>query len=100
MLIERIKYAGDIFEALVKRCEWDIDTASAFLESIPDAPNASLRPKGEWIYHECVSSYDGAISGYSCSQCCAFVNEDIFDMDEFHKDFCGGCGADMRGDNK
>ena len=49
MLIKRIKYAGDIFEALVKQCEWDIDTASAFLESIPDAPNASLRPKGEWI---------------------------------------------------
>lgn len=49
MLIKRIKYAGDIFEALVKQCEWDIDTAIAFLESIPDAPNASLRPKGEWI---------------------------------------------------
>ena len=52
---------------------------------------------GEWIYHECVSSHDGAISGYSCSKCNAFVNEDIFDMDEFHKDFCGHCGAKMDG---
>ena len=52
---------------------------------------------GEWIYHECVSSHDGAISGFSCSQCSAFVYEDIFDMDEFNKDFCGACGAKMDG---
>lgn len=55
---------------------------------------------GEWIYHECVSSHDGAISGYSCSKCCIFVDEEIFDMDEFHKDFCGHCGAKMDGENK
>lgn len=61
-------------------------------------PAADVVPvvRGEWIYHECVSSCDGAISGYSCSQCCAFVDEEVFDMDEFHKDFCGNCGADMR----
>lgn len=53
--------------------------------------------RGEWIYHECVSSYDGAISGYSCSLCNAFVNEDLFESDEFHKDFCGHCGAKMDG---
>ena len=53
---------------------------------------------GRWIYHECVSSHDGAISGYSCSECNSFVNEEIFDMDEFHKDFCGHCGAKMDGD--
>lgn len=56
------------------------------------------RKRGEWIYHECVSSHDGTISGYSCSKCNAFVNEETFDMDEFHKDFCGHCGADMRGE--
>ena len=55
---------------------------------------------GEWIYHECVSSHDGTISGYSCSKCCAFVNEEIFDMDEFNKDFCGRCGAKMDGGNE
>lgn len=52
---------------------------------------------GWWIYHECISSYDGAKSGWSCSKCNAFVNEEIFDMDEFHKDFCGRCGARMKG---
>ena len=52
---------------------------------------------GRWIYHECVSSHDGAISGYSCSECHGFVNEEMFDMDEFHKDFCGHCGAKMDG---
>lgn len=52
---------------------------------------------GEWIYHECVSSYDGAISGYSCSVCSAFTNGEVFESDEFHKDFCGHCGAKMDG---
>lgn len=55
---------------------------------------------GRWEYHECVSSYDGAISGYSCSECRGFVNEEIFDMDEFHKDFCGHCSAKMDGGNE
>lgn len=55
--------------------------------------------RGEWIYHECVSSYDGAKSGYSCSVCSAFVNDEVFESDGFHKDFCGHCGADMRGEN-
>ncbi|WP_458398429.1 hypothetical protein [Anaerotignum sp.] len=64
------------------------------------APTADVAPvvHGEWIYHECVSSCDGAISGYSCSKCCAFVDEEVFDVDEFHKDFCGNCGAKMDGE--
>ena len=48
-----------------------------------------------WVYHECVSSYDGCKSGYACSNCGAFVDENIFDMDEFHKKFCGNCGEMM-----
>lgn len=52
---------------------------------------------GEWVYHEYVSSYDGAKSGYSCSRCDAFVDENVFDTDEFHKEFCGNCGAKMKG---
>lgn len=61
--------------------------------------NAGYRKQkeGEWIYHEWVSSYDGAISGYSCSECCILVNEEVFDSDEFHKSFCGNCGAKMEG---
>lgn len=52
---------------------------------------------GEWVYRECVLSYDGVKSGFSCSECFAFVEDDVFDMVEFHKSFCGSCGAKMDG---
>ena len=56
---------------------------------------------GEWIYHECVSSYDGAVSGYSCSECNIFVREEMFEQfEDFYKDFCGCCGAKMDGKRK
>lgn len=74
-----------------------VDVANR-MEMIPVA-DVVERVRGEWIYHECVSSYDGTISGYSCSACNAFVNEEIFDSDEFHKEFCGNCGSDMRGES-
>ena len=51
--------------------------------------------QGEWIYHESVVTDDGLISGYSCSLCDAFVYEDEFNTDEFHKKYCGNCGAKM-----
>ena len=51
--------------------------------------------EGKWTYHECVSSYDGPISGYACSLCHSFVDDDVFDTDEFHKAYCGNCGAKM-----
>lgn len=70
--------------------------AAELLDYVPTADVAEVR-HGEWIYHECVSSYDGAISGYSCSLCGAFVDEEIFESDKFHDEFCGHCGADMRG---
>lgn len=65
-------------------------------------PAADVAPvvHGRWIYHECVSSYDGTVSVYSCSECNAVVDEEIFDMDEFHKKFCGNCGARMDGGNE
>ncbi len=72
------------------------DHAKDFIAAIPAADVVEVR-HGEWIYHECVSSHDGAISGYSCSECCIFVDEEMFDSDEFHKDFCGHCGAKMDG---
>lgn len=69
------------------------------MQDVPTADVAEVK-NGKWIYHECVSSYDGAISGYSCSECFAFVDEDLFDSDEFHKDFCGHCGARMDGEEE
>ena len=61
-------------------------------------PAADVVPvsHGEWVYHECVSTHDGCKSGYSCSVCNAFVNEEVFDTDEFHKAFCGNCGAKIK----
>lgn len=75
---------------------YGMDISSAEVKELPTADVVDVR-HGEWIYHECVSSHDGAISGFSCSQCSAFVYEDIFDMDEFNKGFCGACGAKMDG---
>jgi hypothetical protein len=66
-------------------------SVNRFIDVVPEV-------HGRWIYHECVASCDGAISGYSCSECNAFADEEIFDMDEFHKDFCGNCGARMDGE--
>ena len=53
--------------------------------------------QGEWVYHESIVTDDGLISGYSCSVCNALVNEEIFDTDEFHKNYCGNCGSKMKG---
>lgn len=52
---------------------------------------------GEWIYHECVSSYDGLLSGYSCSCCSAFIHEEVFEDTSFPNKFCPNCGARMKG---
>lgn len=70
------------------------DVERIILEA-PTLDYKDLVPQGEWVYHECVSSHDGTTSGYSCSNCCGFVDEDVFDTDEFHKAFCGNCGARM-----
>lgn len=82
--------------------EWYESDHAVWLDCRMDvihAPTADVAEvkHGEWIYHECVSSYDGATSGYSCSECCAFVDEEIFELDEFHKKHCGNCGAKMDG---
>lgn len=75
---------------------------SAVRQAIAQTPaeDVSKVVHGEWIYHDCVSSYDGIISGYSCSECCSFIDEEIFDSDVFHRDFCGHCGAKMDGERK
>lgn len=72
---------------------------SAVRAAIAAAPSEDVveQIEGEWEYHECVSSHDGVKSGYSCTNCRAFVDENIFDLDEFNKAFCGACGTKMKG---
>jgi hypothetical protein len=98
LIVEFLKYpmmlrhSGD-FVAI------NLDSVIFEVRKAPTLDYKDLVPQGEWIYHECVSSYDGTISGYSCSNCCSFVDEDVFDTDEFHKAFCGNCGARMKGND-
>lgn len=57
------------------------------------------RVEGEWIYHECVSSYDGLLSGYSCSCCGVFIYDEVFEDTSFPNKYCPDCGAKMKGEN-
>ena len=70
-----------------------------YLDLFPTIEAEPVR-HGRWIYHECVCSYDGTKSGYSCSECNGFVDEEMFDTDEFHKIFCGNCGCKMDGESE
>lgn len=101
-LLESVKSKRLIFEESAPIEEAIAEQVSVFEEAIEEAPTTDVVEvrHGEWIYHECVSSYDGCKSGYSCSVCNAFVDEQIFDTDEFHKVFCGNCGAKMDGERR
>lgn len=81
------------------KCDTFCDTGEQYIPDMSKIPTADVVEvkHGEWIYHECVSSYEGATSGYSCSECCAFVDELEVDTDSFHKEYCGNCGAKMDG---
>ena len=81
----------------VKRLQGIPFSTPLIVNAIEKAPKADVVEvkHGEWIYHEMVASNDGTLSGYSCSECSGFVDEEVFDSDEFHKSFCGCCGAKM-----
>ena len=49
----------------------------------------------KWLYHECVITGEGLEGVYECSDCHAAVDESAFDLDSFHKEYCGACGAKM-----
>lgn len=84
------------FKAGFSECMWGFSKHIKEQISHPTADVVEVR-HGEWIYHECVSSYDGTISGYACSVCNAFVEDEYFEAEEYHKKFCGNCGAKMDG---
>lgn len=97
---DRKKQIDDVHELISKYHEsWKHgsgDWKRGLAESIVDEGYRKQR-KGEWIYHECVASYEGAISGYSCSFCGSFVDEEVYEHTSFPNQFCGNCGARMKG---
>ena len=104
--IEREAFKNNLMTAMINKTA-DGDALAMMLGmlmcDLADCePAADVAPvvHGEWIYHEMVSTFDGMISGYSCSGCCTFVSEEMFDSDEFPKDICGFCGAVMDGGKK
>lgn len=95
-LVKRVKYAGDIHTELLKS-GWDLDTATTFVNNIPDADVAQVR-HGRWKFVKKV----GVTNTYKCSLCgrIEFINESIFyNMKEKIKElypYCH-CGAKMDG---
>ena len=64
-LVKRVKYAGDIHTELLKS-GWDLDTATTFVNNIPDADVAPVR-HGRWIEHE--ETPEDAYWHHKCSEC-------------------------------
>lgn len=89
-------YGNDYNKLTLLRISDTIDSIYEKYSTQPAADVVEVKHE-KWLYHECVSSNDGAISGYSCSHCGAFVDEEEFESEEFHKKFCGNCGAKMDG---
>lgn len=71
----------------------DIDTICTILTK----QGYRKQVEAEWIYHEAVITDDGFICVYACSHCNACVYEEDFHQDYFHKNYCGNCGAKMKG---
>lgn len=71
------------------------------LIALLNANNTAEVKRGKWEYYEHICSFDGGISAYACSECRGLVPEDIFERDDFNKNFCPNCGAKMErsGDN-
>ena len=97
-LYKRIKYAGDVHKELLE-LGWDIETAAAFLDGIPDVPNIEYAPviHGYWIP---ISDGDGA----ECSECGEYMNVSngawmtAFRMFRTAYKYCPACGAKMDGE--
>lgn len=91
-----------IFLDYPRRRKYTIGEIRGMLKNERIAPTADVVEvrHGEWKYYECVSSYDGLISGYACSVCNSFVEDEYFEAEEYHKKFCGNCGAKMDGERK
>lgn len=98
MVCKRIKYAGDVYKALLE-LEWDMDTAEAFLDSIPDVPITEYAPvvHGRWVttLYTTTSKRGRVISNrkFSCSEC-------GYGNGRKQTKYCPNCGAIMDGEDR
>ena len=88
-LEKRLKLAGDVFAALMKR-GWSCTDAADFVNSFPDADAVEV-VHGRWEEHPRMTGY------LRCSKC-----HDANIWDDWLKDgkwnYCPNCGAKMDGD--
>lgn len=84
-LRKRYKYAGDIMQALLD-LEWDLETATSFLDRIKDADVVEVK-HGEWI-----ASHEEFCE---CSLC-KYPVYAAWNM----TNFCPNCGAKMGGERR
>ena len=87
-LIKRVKYAGDVHAELLK-AGWDLDTATAFVNNIPDADIAPVR-HARWVDNHCTAC------GMMPMGDEMWKNRD-FEPPLFERfmDYCPSCGALM-----
>ena len=69
---------------IAERSQWRDD-----IEAIKSVPSAG-RPRGEWVYHE-----DYKLDGECCYEC-----SECGRMYDYKMNYCGYCGADMRGEDE
>lgn len=65
----------------------------------PDTEHTDMQPvrHGKWIHVESYRDCEGDFySKYKCS-CCDFILGGVYESSDL-TNFCGGCGADMRGE--
>lgn len=89
----RVKYAGDVYAALVD-AGWEPEAAGSFLNSFPDAAEAAPVVHGRWDDSGRYIFSDGS-TAVRCTVCgCSITKKEYA---EYNWNFCPVCGATMDG---
>ena len=89
-LVKRVKYAGDVHKELLE-AGWDLETATLFVDSIPDADVAPVK-HGRWEWYKSPVCLSGDLY-YRCSIC---GESDPWQMTtRCNANYCPNCGAKM-----
>lgn len=85
----RVKYAGDVFAALVD-AGWEPEAAGSFLNSFPDAADVAPVKRGRWIE----DTYSNGTYDADCSICGESIK---WNGCKYDFNYCPNCGAKMDG---